>query len=263
MDKTPAEPRIEGKMFLFRKPELLTREKHGELGLASTKKRYGFCSTARVVPVTVSEIPAAIKNYPVVFLSGDNPVMVAVTGLVDEVNLFVDEDGNWDENCYIPGYVRRYPFGIASETGGDRAAVVLDAGFEGVKKKGERALFSDGEPSELTKQAIGFCKSYEADRLLTEKLSAKFSEYGLIREQTAQYTPQNEKEPRNFARYSGLDEVRVKELEDDRILEMRKDGSLAIVYAVLISMGNWRTLLERRSRRFKLSENQLLDQAVH
>ena len=88
---------------------------HGGLGFIPPKLRYGFCANVRAVPVLVSEIPAAIKDYPVIFTSQENPKPLAVVGLVDDINLFVDEEGNWERNRYIPGYVRRYPFGVASD----------------------------------------------------------------------------------------------------------------------------------------------------
>ena len=50
---------------------------------------------------------------------------LAVVGLQDEVNLFVDEGGAWAENTYVPAYLRTHPFALA-RTGGDRVALVLD-----------------------------------------------------------------------------------------------------------------------------------------
>ena len=49
-------PQIEGKMFLFRKPELLTKEAHGDKGVARPDRPFAFCEAVRAVPITVSEI---------------------------------------------------------------------------------------------------------------------------------------------------------------------------------------------------------------
>jgi len=43
-------------------------------------------------------------------------------------------------------------------------------------------------------------------------------------------------------------------LSDDKILSLQKKGLLSLVYAQLMSMGNWRTLLQRRAKRFNLTE---------
>lgn len=263
MSETQTGPQITGQMFLFERPELLTKEQHGGLGLVPPAKRFQFCANVRAVPLTIGEVPAAMKDYPVVFMSEEQPALLAVTGLIDDVNLFVDENGEWEENRYIPAYVRRYPFGLASETGGDRLAVVLDASFDGVKEGGEQALFNNGEPTEVVNTAIEFCKRYEQDRALTEEFSKRLVDYGLLRGQTAQYTPQGETEPRNFVQYVGIDEERFNALTDEQIIEMRKNGMLPIVHALLMSLGNWRVILQRRAKRFNLTEEQLLKQAVN
>lgn len=263
MSETQAGPQLTGKMFLFERPELLTKEQHGGLGLVAPEKRYQFCANTRAIPITVGEVPAAMKDYPVVFMSQEQPVLLAVTGLIDEVNLFVDENGNWEENRYIPGYIRRHPFGLATENDGERMAVVLDAGFDGVKDGGERPLFENGEPTEVTQSAIDFCKTYERDRALSEEFSKRLADYDLLRPQTAQYTPQGETEPKSFAQYIGIDEERFNALSDEQIVEMRKSGMLPIIHALLMSMGNWRLVLQRRAKRFNLTEEQLLGQAIN
>lgn len=263
MSETQEGPQLTGKMFLFERPELLTKEQHGGLGLVAPEKRYQFCANTRAIPITVGEVPAAMKDYPIVLMSQEQPVLLAVTGLIDEINLFVDENGDWEENRYVPGYVRRHPFGLATENDSDRMAVVLDTGFEGVKDGGDRPLFENGEPTEVTQSAIDFCKTYERDRALSAEFSKRLSEYDLLRPQTAQYTPQGETEPKNFAQYVGIDEERFNALSDEQVIEMRKSGMLPIIHALLMSMGNWRLVLQRRAKRFNLTEEQLLSQAIN
>lgn len=263
MSETQAGPQLTGKMFLFERPELLTKEQHGGLGLVAPEKRYQFCANVRALPITVGEVPAAMKDYPIVFMSQEQPALLAITGLIDDVNLFVDEKGEWEENRYVPGYVRRHPFGLATESDGERMAVVLDAGFDGVKDGGDQALFENGAPTQVTESAIEFCKNYERDRVLTEEFSKRLGAYDLLRPQTAQYTPQGASEPRSFAQYVGIDEQRFNELTDEQIIEMRKSGMLPIVHALLMSLGNWRLILQRRAKRFNLTEDQILQQAIN
>lgn len=254
MSEAQAIPQISGKMFLYEKPELLTKEQHGELSMKPIKQPFAFVSKARAVPITLSEVPAAMKDYPLIFMSQDQPQLLAVTGLYDDTNLFVTEDGNWEELCYIPGYVRRYPFGIAAEDNGERMAVVIDRAFEGFAADGETPLFINGEPSEQTKSAVEYCKNYERDRQLTEQFVRILTGLDLIQPQTAQYTPQSGGEAVSFAQYYGIEEKKLAELADDKILELRKNNTLPLIYAFLMSMGNWRLLLQRRAKRFNLTE---------
>ena len=257
MSETQATPTLEGKLFLFERPELMSKEQHGGLGISRPQKPYEFCSKVRAVPITVSEVPAAMKDYPIVFMAQDNLVPLAVVGLGDDVNLFVDDEGNWEANRYIPGYVRRYPFGLAGETGGDRMAIVIDGAFEGLSVGGDMPLFENGEPTASTQQAIEFCKTFERDRQMTEEFGRQLAPFDLVQGQTAQYTPANATEPQAFAQYFAVDEQRLNGLSDDQYLEMRKSGMLAIVYAMVMSLGNWRMLLERRARRFGLTDAQV------
>ena len=263
MSETQGAPQLTGKMFLFESPELMNAEQHGSLGLSAPAKRYEFCAKARGIPITVSEIPAAMKDYPVVMMSEENPIPLAIVGMIDDVNLFVDENGEWEENRYVPGYVRRYPFALAGESAGERMAVIIDTSFEGLKPNGDVPLFENGEPSEQTQAAIEFCKTFEKDRLMTEEFGKRLLDLGVVQSQTAQYTPQGSSEPQAFARYFGIDEEKFKEISDDQANELRKNGMLALMYAMMMSLGNWRVILQRRAKRFGLSESQLLQQAVN
>ncbi len=260
MSQTPGAPQISGKLFLFDRPELLNKEQHGNLGVSPPARPCSFCANVAAIPLTASEIPAAVKDYPVVFLSEEEPMPLAVVGLIDQTNLFVDENGQWASDTYIPGYVRRYPFAIANETGGDRLAIVIDTAYDGIVSGGETPLFEDSNPSPATQQAIEFCKAYETDRRMTEQFMELIKSTGLVRGQAAQYTPKGETSPKPFAQYFGIDEKGLGELSDEKFLELRKNNVLPFLYAQLMSLGNWRSLLMRRARRFNLTEDQVFQQ---
>ena len=262
MSQTQAAPQITGKMFMFERPELLNRDQHGDLGVGSATKPFDFCTKVRAVPLTISEIPEAIKYYPVIFMSQQDPVPLAVVGLHTDFNLFVDDQGNWDQGAYIPGYVRRYPFALAGESGGDRMALVIDRAYEGVSPDGASKLFDNGEMSEFVRQAMEFARTYETDKRLTEQVMAGLKEFEIIQTQTAQFTPTGTTQPRPFAQYAGVDEQKLRELPDDRFLELRRRNVLPILYAHLISLSNWRNLLVRRMRRFNLSETDAIGASV-
>jgi len=254
------EPQLSGNMFLFERPELLTKETHGGLGVTRPESPFGFCAKIRAVPLTLSEVPAAMKDYPVVFMSEKDPIPLAVVGLVDDVNLFVDEKGVWEQNRYVPGYIRRYPFALANETGGERMAIVVDGAHEGIKADGEIPFFdANGESSEATKQAIEFCKQYEQDRQMTVQFMEQLKPLDLIKGQTAQYTPQGSSEQKVFAQYFGIDEKALQEIDDAKFLELRKSGLLGVIYAQLMSLSNWRMLMQRRLTRFNLTEDKILE----
>ena len=264
MSQTPPadSPSVEGQMYLFRKPELVTREVHGKMGISRPEKPLAFTAEARAIPLTLGEVTTAMRYYPIIFSSVENPVPLAVLGLVDDENLFLDENGDWALDHYVPGYVRRYPFALASdrqsETQTPRMAMIVDAEYEGVQEGGDIPFFNeDGEPSDAMKQAMEFAQSYENDRVQTQRFAEMLVGFDLVTQQMAQYSPDN-KDQMAFARYFGVEEPRLKELSDEKFLELRKANVLPILYAQLMSMANWRILLDRRARKHKLTAENIM-----
>ncbi|MEM8987873.1 MAG: SapC family protein [Pseudomonadota bacterium] len=250
MSETPAQKvQVEGKMFLFEQPELLVKEAHGTLGLDQMEKPFQFAAKVRAVPLTVTEFPAAQKSFPIIYADTENLVPLAVVGLIDDDNLFVGEDGKWEDNAYIPGYLRRYPFAFAGDAQNDRMAVVIDRAAPGLREGGQLPLFNGDKLSEQSERAIEFCKGYERDRRGTEQFTAKLKGLGIVAQQQAQFKPDGADQEKPFAAYVGIDEQKFRELPDDKLIELHKEGMLPFIYAQLMSMGNWRRLLERRARR--------------
>ena len=66
------------------------------------------------IPVTVDEFALVQRTFPIVFSAGENPVPLALMGLNEGVNTFIDEEGKLTvPNVYLPAYLRRYPFMLA------------------------------------------------------------------------------------------------------------------------------------------------------
>ena len=262
MSENQAAPQLTGQMFLFNKPELMAKEKHGELGVSAPAQRYSFCAKVRAIPINVTEIIAAARDYPVIFMSKEQPIPLAVVGLIDDVNLFVGDDGEWEENRYVPAYLRRYPFGVANESDGARMAVVVDTGYEGLVKNGEFPLFENGEPTKFANDAVEFCKLFEQDRQMTNDFSKRLGPYDLIQPQVGQYTPQEGGDPKPFAEYFAVDDKKLQGLSAEQIGELHKNNFLPVLYAMITSTANWRVLLQRRSKRFGLTEAQITEPAA-
>ena len=72
-----------------------------------------FMKKAHAIPLTVDEFVQAQRNYPIVFSSGENPLPLALMGMNEGVNTFVDDKGKINEPVYLPAYIRRYPFMLA------------------------------------------------------------------------------------------------------------------------------------------------------
>jgi hypothetical protein len=67
-----------------------------------------FLAKQHAIPVTIDEFAAVQRYYPIVFSVGENPVPLALMGLNEGVNTFVDDEGKLIDQVYVPAYVRRY-----------------------------------------------------------------------------------------------------------------------------------------------------------
>ena len=126
-DKSAAanESQIEGRMFLFEQPELLSKEQHENMGLSPSGTPFEFARKVRSVPISISEITSAQKHFPVVFTNTEKPSLIAVLGVLDDVNLFIDDNGQWELNSYVPSYLRCHPFAFGRDNS-DKMAVIID-----------------------------------------------------------------------------------------------------------------------------------------
>src|SRR5215210_431309 len=82
--------------------EPLNVTQHGKLKVRKLLKM-GQIGKTHAVPVTVDEFTLAQRHYPIVFSIGDKPIPIALMGLNEGVNVFLDEDGRpLDSSVYIP-----------------------------------------------------------------------------------------------------------------------------------------------------------------
>lgn len=239
---------LSGKMFLYEKPELLNAEEHGSMGFTPSERPFDFVRNERVVPLTMIEIGSAQRHYPVIFSNRENPVPLAVVGVLEDVNLFVGENGHWDEMCYVPTYLRCYPFTFAVEKGG-KMAVVVDRNAPTVSESPQYPFFVDGEISQHTDALMQLCAQYEGERKRTQEFCKKLVEHDLLVSLRAMYTPEGSEEQQSMADYVGIDAQKLQDLPMDVIHEMHQVGFLSASYLHLYSLENWRHLMARRVRK--------------
>jgi len=244
MSETPGVPQVTGKMFLYERPELMNKEQHGALGFKPVERRFAFCSKVRAIPLTLSEIPAAMKDYPIIFASRDNLTPLAVVGVIDEFNLFVDEAGNWEENRYIPGYVRRYPFVFMSGPDQKQFALCIDSASAFIVDGDGNPFFRDGQPTELTKNALAFCASFQAEYEKTRAFAAALAEHKLLESRTANIDL-GDGQKVMFGPFRAIDVAKLAALPNAVIADWLRSGWLGWIYAHLMSAANWAALANR------------------
>ncbi len=227
--------------LFYKNPVPLDGKTHGALGL---KKNFGFGFTAGInaVPVNLIEMPQICHFYPIAFSPDGNATPVAILGLRDNENLFLQADNSWETNTYIPAYIRRYPFIFSEIPSTNQLTLCVDIQDGIVQEGGENGFFKeDGKPSDLSQNALEFCKSYHAAAQTTLEFSKALAESGLLVDREAQLSIAGNKRI-NFSGFKIVDEKKLAELDDKIFLEWRTKGYLPFLYAHLFSSAQWQRL---------------------
>lgn len=227
--------------LFYKKPAPLDAKAHADLSL---KKNFGFGFTEGVnaIPVNLIEMPQICHFYPIAFSPDGNATPVAILGLRDNENLFLRGPKEWEPDAYIPAYIRRYPFIFSEMPNSDQLTLCIDMDDEVIAKKGDQPFFDkDGKPTDLSKNALEFCKSYHAAAQQTVEFSKALVKSGLLVDREAQVNVAGGKRI-SFSGFKIVDEKKLAALPDKEILEWHKKGWLPFIYAHLFSGAQWQRL---------------------
>lgn len=209
-----------------------------------------FMSEIHAIPLAVEEFGMAQRNFPIVFSSGPNPVPLALMGLNDGVNVFFDEEGNCREShIYLPAYIRRYPFMLAKiDPKSEDMSLCVDPsrGMVGEFEDGE-PLFEGDEPSEFTKNILGFCEQFAISAQRTNDFVAELMEHKLLIDGEVAIQPNDASTPYVYRSFQIVSEERLKELRGDVLRKMVKSGLLPLVYAHLMSLSLVQDIFQRQA----------------
>lgn len=212
-----------------------------------------FCRSINALAVSVSEFAVAGRDYPVVFISLDQGTTFApviVLGLAAGSNLFLGANGDWDPTCYLPAFVRRYPFCISKlyvdgEPKGERLVCVAKAYLDpaGV------SLFDDSEnPTTHWQSVERLLSEYEADLDLTTQMCVAFARMRLFEPFTMQVMHRDAPEVKLGGMYR-IDATRLNDLKPANHKIMVAKGYMGYVYAHLHSLQNFARLYAREAAR--------------
>ena len=233
--------------MFYKQPEALTSERHGSLRFNSDVG-FGFAHKTHVIPLNTAEMAAAARYYPIVFIGDDTPVPVAVVGLRKDENLFVDADGKWKADTYIPSYVRRYPFVFVTDNDQSQFSLCIDRSAPHLAGKDGVALFEGDEATEVTKNALEFCRLYQGEVQGSQVVSHAIADENLLVLNHANINLDSG-EQLSVTDFKVVDETRFNDLSDKKFINLRKVGAISAIYCHLISSGNWANLVELSAAR--------------
>lgn len=227
--------------LFYKNPVLLDGQKHQDLSLV---KDFGLKFTAKTnaVPVNMIELPQVAHFYPIAFSNDGQATPVAILGVRNDENLFVNTKGEWAKDVYIPSYIRRYPFILTEVNNGESLSLCIDETDGVTSNDNKNPLFDkDAKPTDLANNAMEFCKSYHAASQQTLEFSKALAASGLLVERTAELVVKGNQKV-NFSGFAIIDEQKFNAMDDATFNEWRKKGWIGAIYAHLFSGYHWNSI---------------------
>lgn len=226
--------------LFYTKPTLLDAVNHNDWGLKKDMT-FNFAGGANALPINIVEFPQIAHYYPIAFAKDVVATPVAVVGVRDNENLYMS-DGNWLSGVYIPAYVRRYPFILSESPNGEQLSLCIDD-VPGVVSRGSGERFFDDkkQPTQISKNAIEFCRSYHVAAKQTMAFGEAMEKSGLLVDRSADITLKNGQRI-SFSGFRIIDEEKFNKVPAETLIEWRNKGWLAAIYAHLFSGLHWGTI---------------------
>lgn len=229
--------------LLYSNPVAVNIQRHAN---AKVKRNRTFQYAAKVhaVPVLAEELPQLQNHYPLVFGPGPNPGVMALLGLRQGENLFVDADGNWAVNCQIPAYVGRYPFLLVEMPEDKRLVLIMEEDPAIIGPDGDMPLFADGKGTKDGEDILNYCVAFNNSAKQTQIFCDELAERDLLVDQRAEVVTPDGKQL-SLTGFKIIDEAKFNALPDEVFLEWRKRNWIGLVYAHFVSLGRWQSLVDR------------------
>ncbi len=225
----------------------LNRQDHADWRSKGTD-RAPWLAGQHAIPLTVEEFPLAQRHFPIVFSSGDDPVPLALMGLNEGVNVFVDDEGTVNGPVYIPAYARRYPFMLAKlRPDSEELSLCFDptSGLVGEFDEGE-SLFNGEDPSDSTKATLQFCEQFEIAGQKTAAVVGELKKHDLLMDGELALQIEGQEQPFTYRGFRMIDESKLREVRGDVLRGWNQSGLLPLVYAHLFSLDLVREIFGRQ-----------------
>jgi hypothetical protein len=213
-----------------------------------------FLAQAHAIPITIDEFAACQRFYPIVFSTGENPVPLALMGLNEGTNVFVDAEGKLLSETYVPAYIRRYPFMLARlRPDAEELSLCFDptSGLVGEFDDGN-ALFDGETPSDVTNQVLKFCEEFEMSAQRTNAFMKELKEAELLIDGEVSIQPSDSQQPFVYRGFQMVDEQKLRDAHGDKLRKMNQNGMLPLLFAHLFSLPLIREIFGKQMQQGKI-----------
>ena len=230
-----------GLPLFFSEPVVITIEQH-ENGRFRRGRLMPQFQETRFIPLVLADIPEAAKRYPIVLTRDAHPMPVAMVGL-ERRNYFIDAAGQWAKGCYVPAYVRKYPF-VFAKAEPDELVLCIDAPALTTSLDEEGLpIYQDGTASPHALEALAFCKAYQDQYERTVDFGAALQRQGLLSAHESKVELNNRRRIQ-IETFQMIDAEVLNRLPQPTLAEWQKNGYLALIHYIQQSVTNWQTLVD-------------------
>jgi hypothetical protein len=239
--------------------EPLSSEVHANYRVRS-QDRAPFLTSQHAIPLTVDEFPLVQRHMPIVFSIGDEAIPLALMGLNEGVNVFIDAEGKAiGDGFYVPAYVRRYPYMLARlRPDAQELSLCFDPTSDaiGAFDEGEM-LFEGGQPTQTTKDILAFNETFEQAGQRTQNFMKEVRELGILMDGEVSIQPDGAEQPFIYRGFQMVNEQKLQELRGDQLRKINQSGMLPLLYAHLFSLSLMRELFARQVQQGKVPQQPL------
>lgn len=212
-----------------------------------------FGDTQSYTRVILEELKQAQSSYPLFFRKhGDTGQfeIIAMFGLADQENLFLDENG-WHAH-YIPLTIQRRPFLIGFQndgSGSDTPVVHIDMDSPRVSNtEGEPLFLAQGGQSPYLQHISSVLNAIHEGNEKIQPFVDALQQYELIEPVSLKITLKDGNPIEVGGLYTIHEEI-LKGLSGETVAELHQQGYLEPVYMMLASLQNMTKLIELKNNR--------------
>ena len=247
MDAPPPPPQSPPPLpVLYRNVTALSRERH-QGWYIDGDQGYSFAQATNSIYLAAGEFAQAAREYAIVFArDGSGAVIPAILlGLASDQNLMIDADGRWLAR-YVPAYVRRYPFMLATtDAASNQFTVCIDETYSGFNtaREGELMIGDDGVQCPLLAKSVEFLQEFHQHSELTVKFCDVLAKSALLDSFQANVSLNSGP---SFA-LTGLfcvTQARLQQLPAEQLKQFLDLGYLDLIYLHMHSLTNMERLIE-------------------